>query len=239
MSEAFQELHVAGFFVLANPWDRGSARMLQELGAVAPATTSSGFGRAIGKDDQEVTRDELVSHVEDLAAFSDVPLSVDGERLFPDASGGIAETVRLLALAGAAGVSIEDYDPINKSIIGLDQAVEAVSVAVAAAKEHGLVVTARADNYLYGRPDLDDTVARLLAFEAAGAHCLYAPGLESVVDIELVLSEVHAPINVLLTDATPNLTTLRELGVRRVSTGGALHEDAMTAARDRAEQLFL
>ena len=238
MAAAFHELHQTGFFMLANPWDRGSARMLQELGAIALATTSSGFGRAVGKDDQETTRDELVAHVTDLAAFVDVPLSVDGERLFPEATGGITETVRLLAEAGAAGISIEDYDPTSDSIVSLDQAVEAVEEATAAAEAFGLVVTARSENFLYGKANLDDTIARLQAYEAAGAHCLYAPGVESSIDIELVVTETSRPINVLLTDATPTLQALADLGVRRASTGGALHGAAMRAARARARSLF-
>ena len=238
MAAAFHTLHEDGFFVLGNPWDRGSARVLQELGAVALATTSAGFGRALGKDDQQTTRDELIAHVADLTEFIDVPLSVDGERLFPKAPGGIAETVRLLADAGAAGVSIEDYDPARQTIIPIEPAVEAVAATVVAADTHGLVVTARAENYLYGRPDLDDTVERLRAFESVGAHCLYAPGIDTSTDIELLCSEVTRPVNVLLTDATPGLAVLAELGVRRASTGSALHLEAMTAMRSRAESLF-
>ncbi len=238
MAAAFLDMHSGDFFVLANPWDRGSARMLQELGALALATTSSGFGRSVGRDDQETTRDELVAHVRELADFVDVPLSVDSERMFPEAPGGIAETVHLLAQAGAAGASIEDYDPVTKSIVPLEQAVDMVAQATAASEQHGLVITARAENYLYGREDLDDTIARLKAFEAAGAHCVYAPGIESEVDIELVLSEITKPLNVLLTTGTPSLERLRELGVRRASTGGALHLTAMAAARARAESLY-
>lgn len=238
MAAAFQTLHDDGFFVLANPWDRGSAQVLQELGAVALATTSAGFARALGKEDQQTSRDELVDHVATLAAFVDVPLSVDGEMLFPDAPGGIAETVRLLAEAGAAGVSIEDYDPNTQRILPVDQAVEAVAVAVDAAETFGLVITARAENYLYQRPDLDDTIQRLQAYESAGAHCLYAPGVEDVTDIELLCSEVTRPVNVLLSDTTPSLAVLAELGVRRASTGSALHSAAIDAMRTRAESLF-
>ena len=113
-----------------------------------------------------------------------------------------------------------------------------VAQATAASEQHGLVITARSENYLYGREDLDDTIARLKAFEAAGAHCVYAPGIESEVDIELVLSEITKPLNVLLTTGTPSLERLRELGVRRASTGGALHLTAMAAARARAESLY-
>lgn len=238
MAAGLHDLHASGFFILSNPWDRGSAAMLQQLGAKALATTSAGHGRSIGKDDQQVTRDELVAHVADLAAFVDVPLSVDSERLFPEASGGIAETVDQLAAAGAAGISIEDYVPASRSVLPVEQAVEAVRVAVDAAAKHGLVVTARAENHLYGLGDLDDTVARLQAFEAAGAHCLYAPGLTDATDIELVVAETTLPINVLVMANTPDLASLAAMGVRRVSTGSAIFNAAQTAARLHSEALF-
>lgn len=235
MSATLHDLHQTGFFVLPNPWDRGSARLFQEMGALALATTSAGFGRAIGKDDQEVTRDELIAHTADLAAFADVPLSVDSERLFPDAPGGIAQTVRLLAEAGAAGVSIEDFDPNTKTVDDLAKAAEAVAEAVHAAEEFGVFVTARAENHLYGIADIDDTIARLTAYEAAGAHCLYAPGLTDAVDIEMVVSETNAPINVLGIPGTPDLETLADIGVRRVSTGSLLYNAASAAARETAQ----
>lgn len=238
MAHEFRSLHESGFFVLPNPWDRGSARMLQELGALALATTSAGFGRSIGKDDQEVTRDELVRHVEDLTSFCDVPINVDSERLFPDDPGGISRTVDLLAEAGAAGVSIEDYDPTTRSIDSLARAVEAVQEAAVAAARHDIVLTARSENHLYGHTDLDDTIQRLVAYRDAGAEVLYAPGIVDPVDIELVLAEVDRPLNVLALPSAPSMTELAELGVRRASTGSILANAAMAAARARAAEFL-
>lgn len=238
LAQEFRALHESGFFVLPNPWDRGSALMLQELGARALATTSAGFGRSIGKDDQEVTRDELVQHVAELTSLVDVPLNVDGERLFPDESGGIARTVDMLATAGAAGVSIEDYNPATHSMDSLSRSVEAVHEAVEACDRHNLVLTARCENFLYGQPDLDDTIARLVAFRDAGAEVLYAPGVVDAGDIELVISETNRPLNVLPLPGTPSLSELADLGVRRVSTGSILANVAAAAARARATEFF-
>lgn len=231
LASEFRTLHETGLFVLPNPWDRGSARMMQELGARAVATTSAGFGRAIGKDDQEITRDELVAHVLDLTSFLDIPLNVDGERLFPDQHGGITRMVDLLADAGAAGVSIEDYDPTRSTIDPLNKATEAVEEAAEACARHDLVLTARAENYLYDRPDIDDTISRLLAYSSAGAEVLYAPGVTSALDIELIVSETEKPVNVLALPAAPPLDELADLGVRRASTGSLIHNSAAAAAR--------
>ncbi len=238
MAHGFRALHQSGFFVLANPWDRGSARMMQDLGAVALATTSAGFGRAIGKNDQEVTRDELVEHVHDLASFADVPLNVDSEQLFPTEPGGIGRTVDLLAEAGAAGVSIEDFDPATSSIVSIDEATAAVREAVQACQRHDIVLTARAENYLYDRPDLDDTIARLLAFKEAGAEALYAPGVQESDDIELIVTETEAPINVLALPGTPSLEALAVLGVRRASTGSIISNAARAAAMASAAEFL-
>src|SRR5689334_17540648 len=173
LTDTFRTLHEHGCFVMPNPWDRGSARILQDLGFKALATTSAGFARSIGKDDQQVTRDELVTHVAELTGILDVPLNVDSERLFPDDPGGITETVRLLADAGAAGCSIEDFRPATRSIVPVDEASAAVAEAAAACAEHGLVLTARCENLLYAAGDLDDTVARLTAYREAGAEVVY------------------------------------------------------------------
>lgn len=234
----FRALHESGFFAMPNPWDRGSARMMQELGALALATSSAGYGRSIGKDDQLVTRDELVAHVADLVGFIDVPLNVDSERLFPDDPGGIAQTVAMLAEAGAAGVSIEDYHPGSKSIDPIGPATEAVHTAVAACAQHGIVLTARAENHLYGIDDLDDTILRLVAFEDVGADCLYAPGLTDIDEIALVVASVAAPINVLAFAHGPNHQQLSAAGVRRASSGSIVFNAAATAARETTEQFL-
>ena len=237
-TDTFRALHGDGTFVMPNPWDRGSARILQEMGFSALATTSAGLARSIGKDDQEVTRDELVAHVADLAAYIEVPLNVDSERLFTQDDGGIDETVRLLADAGAAGCSIEDYDPATRAIDPVDVATEAVRTAAAACARHGLVLTARAENLLYGVADLDDTIARLCAYRDAGAEVVYAPGLIEDTDIARVVDETGFAVNVLALTGTPPVSRLAELGVRRVSTGGALFNAAYRALRDAATPLL-
>src|SRR6185436_9355368 len=172
--ERFRALHAAdGAFVMPNPWDIGSARLLATCGFEALATTSAGFAWALGKHDQNVTRDELVAHVIALAAATELPLNVDSERLYPDDPGGVAETVRLLADAGAAGCSIEDYDPATGSIDEVGPAAERVATAVAAKGD--VVLTARCESHLYGGADIDDTIARLVAYRDAGADVVYAP----------------------------------------------------------------
>lgn len=238
MTDTFRSLHDDGTFVMPNPWDRGSVKLLEELGFPALATTSAGFARSIGKSDQQVTRDELVAHVADLTAFASVPLNVDSERLFPDEPGGIGESVRLLADAGAAGCSIEDYDPARRAIVPVDEATSAVRAAAEACAAHGVVLTARAENHLYGGTDLDDTIDRLVAYRDAGAEVLYAPLLLEASDIDRVVREVGAPINVLGVPGTPSVAELRDLGVRRVSTGGLLQSLAYDAARQAASALL-
>lgn len=164
-------------FVMPNAWDIGSARVMESLGFASVATTSSGHAASLGRVDQRVSRDELIAHVEALAGAVDVPLNVDAESCFADASGGIAETVRLVARDGAAGISVEDYDAGSTSVLARERAVDAVRQAADAAREHGLVLTARAENHLYGIDDLDDTIARLRTYRDAGADVVYAPGL--------------------------------------------------------------
>ena len=220
--ERFHALHRQGLFVMPNAWDIGSARLLASLGFEAIATTSSGHAASLGRADQEVSRDELLSHVEALVAAVDVPVSVDAERCFADDPGGVARTVELLAAAGAAGCSIEDYDPATKSIDAIDVATERVAAASEAARKHGLVLTARAENHLYGIDDLADTIERLLAYRAAGAEVVYAPGLVDPGQIERLVKAVDAPVNVLAMRGGPSVPELEALGVRRVSTGGGL-----------------
>ncbi len=219
---------------MPNPWDVGSARLLAAEGFGALATTSQGFAWAIGKHDQTVTRDELVAHVAELAAATPLPLNVDSERCYPDDAGGVAETVRLLSEAGAAGFSIEDYDPAADGIDSLDVAVQRVSEAVAVAHSdvEPLVLTARAENHIRGVDDLDDTIARLQAYSDAGAHCLYAPGLRTVEQIRTVCGAVSKPVNVLLYGEL-TVPEIFDAGAQRVSVGGRLTwvaRDALVAA---------
>ena len=175
----FFDLHARdSVFVMPNPWDVGSARLLSGAGFEALATTSAGFAWSLGRDDYGVTRDELVGHVGTLAAVTDLPLNVDSERCFADDVAGVAETVALLHEAGAAGCSIEDWNGGTGTIDPIETATERVAAAAAAAHVAGdpLVLTARCENLLHGIADLDDTIARLIAYRDAGADCVYAPG---------------------------------------------------------------
>ncbi|WP_250033179.1 isocitrate lyase/PEP mutase family protein [Paractinoplanes maris] len=237
MRERFRALHESGTFLLPNPWDTGSARLLESLGFQALATTSSGFAAGLGKRDQQVTRDELVAHVAQLTAAVGIPLTVDAERCFADSPEGIAETVDQLAEAGAAGLSIEDYDPATGRIEALESGIERVAAAAEACARHGVVLTARAENHLYGYDDLDDTIERLRAYRAAGADVVYAPGLRTPEDIGRVVAAVTCPVNVLAIPGAPSVPELADLGVRRVSTGGALAWAAYGALRDAAREL--
>lgn len=220
--DRFRALHADGLFVMPNPWDIGSARMLASLGFPALATTSSGHAASLGRRDQHVARDELVAHTAAMTAAVDLPFNVDAERSFASAPSGIAGTVARLAGAGAAGLSIEDYDPVSRRIDPFDEAVERVAAAADAAGRHGLVLTARCENHLYGVDDLDDTIARLQAYHAAGAEVVYAPGLVDPDDIARLVAAVGAPVNVLARPDGPSTSVLASIGVRRVSTGGAL-----------------
>jgi 2-methylisocitrate lyase-like PEP mutase family enzyme len=236
----FRQLHADDkIFVMPNPWDAGSARLLEWSGFKALATTSAGLAWTLGKNDQQVTRDELVAHVAWLSAATDLPLSVDSERCFADDLAGVAETVRLLGGAGAAGCSIEDYDPATGRIDEVGRAAERVAAAAQAAHEgDAMVLTARAENHLYGAGDLDDTIARLVAYRAAGADVLYAPGLTDPADIAGVVAAVDAPVNVLALPDAPNVAELGELGVRRVSTGSLLASAAYGAMLAGARELL-
>jgi len=237
LRDRFRALHTEGLFVMPNAWDIGSARLLASTGFQAIATTSSGHAASLGKGDMQVTRDELLRHVEALASSVGIPLSVDAERCFADDPDGVAETVDLIAAAGAAGCSIEDFDPATDSIDAIEVATERVAAASDAAREHGLVLTARAENHLHGVDDLEDTIERLIAYRAAGAECVYAPGLVDRGQIERVIKAVEAPVNVLAMRAGPSVAQLAALGVRRVSTGGALARVAYGALLAAAREL--
>jgi 2-methylisocitrate lyase-like PEP mutase family enzyme len=237
----FKAMHAAAeLFVMPNPWDTGSARLLAALGFKALATTSAGFAWSLGKLDQSVSRDELVSHVESLAAATSLPLNVDSERCYPDEPGGVAETVAMLAAAGAAGFSIEDYDPATERIDDVGVAAERVAIAAEAAD--GLpdppVLTGRAENHIRGVDDLDDTIVRLLAYRDAGADVLYAPGLAKIGDIAKVVEALDAPVNVLALPTGPTIAELAAVGVRRVSTGSELASRAYAILVGEARALL-
>ncbi|HET8776142.1 MAG TPA: isocitrate lyase/phosphoenolpyruvate mutase family protein, partial [Candidatus Limnocylindria bacterium] len=185
--DRFRQLHESGLFVMPNPWDIGSARILASMGFPAIATTSLGHAASLGKVDQSVTRDELVAHVAAISRAVDLPLNVDAERCFADDLDGVAETVSLLAEAGAAGCSIEDYDPAKGAIDDVAVAAERVAAAAEAAHRHGMLLTGRAENALYGIDDIEDTVARLRAYRDAGADVVYAPRLTKAEDIRRIV----------------------------------------------------
>ena len=236
---AFRALHERDrIFLMPNAWDVGSARLLATLGFEALATTSQGFAWAIGKLDQTVTRDELVAHVAELAEATPLPLNVDSERLYPDDPGGVEQTVRLLADAGAAGCSIEDYDPATGRIDEVGLAAE--RVAAAADAKGDVVLTARCESHLYGGDDIVDTIARLVAYRDAGADAVYAPGLTDLGQITAVVEAVGVPVNVLALPTAPPVAELRSAGVRRVSVGSLLTAAAygalVTGARELLEE---
>ena len=236
----FRALHEREqLFLMPNPWDVGSARLLEARGFEALATTSAGFAWSIGKRDREVTRDELVAHVATLAGATSLPLNVDSERCYPDDPGGVAETVAQLAEAGAAGCSIEDYDPGADAIEDVAVAAERVAVAAEAARglPEPLVLTARAENHIHGVDDFEDTLERLLAYREAGADVVYAPGLTDLGQIATVVESVGLPVNVIVLPNGPSVAELASVGVRRVSTGGAPARAAYGALLDAVQEL--
>jgi 2-methylisocitrate lyase-like PEP mutase family enzyme len=235
--DVFRELHRTGTFVMPNAWDLGSARILAGLGFPAIATTSSGHAASLGRRDQQVTRDELVEHAAALAHIVDVPVSVDAERCFADTPDGVAETVALLVETGAAGCSIEDFDPTTGEIDDVGRSTERVAAAAGVAQASGFVLTARCENLLYGA-GLDDAVARLVSYRDAGADVVYAPGLAATDDIRRVVSETGVPVNVLARPTGPSVPELAALGVRRISTGGALARAAYSAMMAGALELL-
>jgi 2-methylisocitrate lyase-like PEP mutase family enzyme len=231
--EHFRALHEGEPFVIPNPWDAGSARMLEAIGFRALATTSSGFAFTRGKLDGEASLDEVVEHVGVLCAATSLPVAVDLE----DCHGVPAEAITRVAEAGAVGASIEDYDR-KTGLVAIDEAAERVATAVAAARalDFPFMLAARAENHLHGVTDLDDTIARLHAYEAAGADVLYAPGLREIDQVRAICSAVSKPVNV-LGHAGFTLAAIFEAGAQRVSVGGALTWVGVRAAADAAERL--
>jgi 2-methylisocitrate lyase-like PEP mutase family enzyme len=237
----FRALHAREqLFVMPNPWDVGSARLLASRGFEALATTSSGFAWSLGKLDRRVSRDELIAHVAALAEATPLPLNVDSERCYPDDPGGVATTVELLAEAGAAGFSIEDYDPATDRIDEVEVAAERVAAAAEASHRlaDAMVLTGRAENHIHGVDDLDDTIARLIAYRDAGADVVYAPGLSEIDQIAAAVEAVGVPVNVLALSNGPTVSELASVGVRRVSTGGALARAAYGALMAGAQELL-
>jgi 2-methylisocitrate lyase-like PEP mutase family enzyme len=233
-AEAFAALHAGEAFVIPNPWDAGSARVLAALGFKALATTSSGFAFTLGRRDGNVSLNEVVEHAAAIDRATELPVSVDLENGYGDDPGSAARAIRRVAEAGAVGGSIEDYDPAGH-LYEPQHAAERVAAAAEAARRLAFpfVLTARAENHIRGNPDLDDTIARLRAYEQAGADVLYAPGLRAGDEIRAVCAAVSLPVNVL---AVPRLSLLEivEAGARRVSVGGSLTWVAIRAMADAA-----
>jgi 2-methylisocitrate lyase-like PEP mutase family enzyme len=233
----FKELHEGEPFVIPNPWDAGSARVLEALGFKALATTSSGFAFTLGRADGAATLDEVAAHVRALDQETSLPVSVDLENGYGPDPEQAARAITRAAEAGAVGGSIEDYDPRGE-IYALDHAVERIAAACEAARQldFPFTLTARAENLIRNNPDLDDTIARLAAFEQAGADVLYAPGLRSVDEIRMVCDAVSKPVNVLArTDLS--MQEIVEAGGQRVSVGGALAWVAAGAMARAAEEI--
>ena len=234
----FRAMHAGPAFVIPNPWDAGSARVLEALGFEALATTSSGFAFTLGRLDGGVTLDEVLAHTAELDRATDLPLSVDLEDGYGPEPESVALAITSVAGAGAVGGSIEDYDPRGGRLYELGLAVERVAAAVEAARglEFPFTLTARAENHIRGNPDLGDTIARLQAFEEAGADVLYAPGLRSAAEIAAVCEAVSKPVNVLAL-AGLSLAEIVGAGAQRVSVGGSLTWVAMRAMADAAEAI--
>jgi 2-methylisocitrate lyase-like PEP mutase family enzyme len=243
---AFRNLHErASAFVIPNPWDVGSAKVLAALGFEALATTSAGFAFSIGKRDGAPGREKVMEHVGQLAAATELPVSGDLENGFGDDPQTVAETIRLAAAAGLVGGSIEDAtkrkdDPIYEESLAVDRIRAAAEAARSLA--FPFMLTARCENYLVGRPDLEATIERLQAYQEAGADVLYAPGLSRREDIAALVSSVDRPVNVLMgmRGVALSLEELSAIGVRRVSVGSGLHRAAfgafLSAAREMRER---
>jgi 2-methylisocitrate lyase-like PEP mutase family enzyme len=240
---AFQALHERDeAFIIPNPWDAGTARLLAHLGFEALATTSMGYAFSSGQRDNTIERHQMMQHLSAIAAATDVPVSADLENGFGDAPDTVAETIGLAAAAGVVGGSIEDATGRpDRPIYDLEEAAERIRAAAAAARAlpFPFVLTGRAENYLHGRPDLGDTIERLQAYQEAGADVLYAPGLATQEDIAALVSSVDRPVNVVmgLRGVQLSLAALSALGVRRVSVGSALCRTAFGAFLRTAREM--
>jgi 2-methylisocitrate lyase-like PEP mutase family enzyme len=241
-ADRFRALHRPGEpLLIPNPWDAGSARLLASLGFQALATTSSGFAATLGRLDGSVTEEEALAHAAEVVAATELPVSADLENGFADSPEGVAETARGAVAAGLAGFSIEDFsghpgDPIYS----LQGAAERVRTAaeVAHAGPARLVLTARAENFLHGHEDLDDTIARLQAYQEAGADVLYAPGPTSAEMIGAIVASVDLPVNVLVRAGSPTVAELAQLGVSRISVGGSFAFAAIDAVASAGRELL-
>lgn len=241
---AFRRLHETGCFVIPNPWDLGSARLLAQLGFPALATTSSGFAWSLGRRDNHVSLEEALAHIRSIASGVEIPVNADFEGGFAIAPADVAANVGAATATGVAGLSIEDStgDAANP-LFDFTLAVERIRAARRAIDDSGtgVLLTARSEGFIVGRPDLAETIRRLTAYAEAGADCLYAPGIRTKAEIAAVIQAVAPkPVNVLVGSDFATVTELAQAGVRRISVGGALARAAWTgflqAAKEIAEQ---
>ncbi|MGH3319363.1 MAG: isocitrate lyase/PEP mutase family protein [Streptosporangiaceae bacterium] len=233
--------HKPSPLLLPNPWDQGSARLLASLGFSALATTSSGHAASLGRLDGSVSKDEALAHAALITSATDLPVSADLENCFADDPAGVADTIGSAVRTGLAGASVEDFTgDADAPIYDASLAAERVRAAVEGAHRGPvhLVLTARAENYLHGRPDLADTVARLQAYQEAGADVLYAPGLTRLDEIRELVTSVDRPVNVLALPGGPTVAELGEAGVSRISVGGSFTFTALGAMVEAARELL-
>lgn len=241
--QRFRALHESGLFVMPNPWDVGSARVLEQLGFPALATTSSGFAWSTGRPDNHVSLDAALTHFETIAGAVDAPVNGDFEGGFAVEPDGVAANVSRAVTTGIAGISIEDSTgDASQPLFDFDRSVERIRAAHRAidASGTGVLLTGRSEGFIVGRPDLAETIRRLTAYAEAGAECLYAPGLRTREDIAaLVAAVAPKPVNVLVGSDFTTVAELAALGVRRISVGGALARTAwaglLAAAREIAD----
>jgi 2-methylisocitrate lyase-like PEP mutase family enzyme len=241
-AQSFLALHSGDTpLLMPNPWDRGSAKLLQSMGFVALATTSSGFAATLGRLDGSVTQQEAIDHAAWIAAGTDLPVSADLEDCFAADPAGVARTIALALGAGLAGCSVEDSTRRADAPI-YDRVQAAERVAAAAQIAHGgpvhLVLTARAENYLHGRPDLADTIARLQSYQEAGADVLFAPGVVALDELRQLVASVDRPVNALALASAPSVAELAEIGVGRISVGGAFAFAALGTLAQAARELL-
>ena len=242
--ETFRRLHQSGCFVIPNPWDLGSARLLEQLGFKALATTSSGFAWSRGRSDNHVSLDDVLTHLQSIAGGVDVPVNADFEGGFAILPDDVGANVAAATQTGEAGLSIEDSTgEAAQPLFDFTLAVERIAAARRAIDDSGIdiLLTGRSEGFLVGRPDLKETIRRLVAYAGAGADCLYAPGLRTMADIKAVVAAVAPkPVNALVGSDFTTVPELAGIGVRRISVGGALARAAWTgflqAAREIAEQ---
>jgi 2-methylisocitrate lyase-like PEP mutase family enzyme len=237
----FRQLHQSGCFVMPNPWDRGSARLLSQLGFPALATTSSGMAWSLGRDDNHVSLADVLSHLRSIVDVVDVPINADFEGGFATAPAAVAENVAAATTTGVAGLSIEDSTgDAAQPLFDFGLSVERIQAARQAIDDSGtgVLLTARSEGFIVGRPDLAETIRRLAAYAEAGADCLYAPGIRTTADIVAIVNAVAPkPVNVLVGSDIATVAELAGVGVRRISVGGALARAAWTGFLEAAREI--